>query len=1046
MKFKIDKKDILQIASTPDIYRRGARYYEENRIIDIKYEKQSDELIVSSVVSGNYREYKIKIRFDISGVLLSHSCDCQSHIVWKGGCKHVVSTLLKIHDDNLNYCKDALNNAKAQSIIEGFEKHIFSAIDSRLKAVKTGSVFLIPCIKINEKNQGFISLFIGGKKTYVIKNIADFIENIKNENAFAYGKDFNMIHSLNMFEDKSRDLAKLILSYAKLQNGKYMSLCDDFTDQFFSLYKNSRISVEAEGFFEKKLTILTDTAPEIDFDLNVDTKENWASIGQKTEKCKILFGRDFGYIFNSNGIYPVQKGFALALKTLYDELDGQKDGIIFKDKAYHGFMAYIYPKLLNLGFFEDTLSPSAFPKSPELYFDMPKNSVEAKIVYPENYAVNIYYKNPVCYAIEEYFKLWGFSKTDDKYLLSGDEDIYNFLISDFSEIKDICEIFVTDSYKKKNINAGLKLSVGIKLTGNLLSVSLDTGGYSFHELMEAAASLNIKKKYYRFKDGSFIDLQNKDMDTFQELSKELPIKASQEDKTFHLPKYKSLFFDDILLENNTEYNADKAFESFIKEFRNSKNLQFEIPENISAILRPYQKIGFQWLKTLIHFGFGGILADEMGLGKTIQMIAFILSEKNEYKGSAIVICPTSLIYNWQKEILKFAPELSCAVITGNAKERLDIFKEQSNADVFLITYDTLKRDIENFLDFQFNLIILDEAQYIKNPATKTALAVKTLKGNHRFALTGTPIENSLSELWSIFDFILPGHLHSYTKFQELYEKAIVKDEDETVLIKLRKQISPFILRRTKKEVLKELPDKVYTILYAELTKEQKKLYLANFLKAKGELDGFITEGTLGKNKIKILSQLTRLRQICCHPSLYVENYNAGSGKLDITIDTIKSAIASGHRILLFSQFTSMLGIIQKYLDELHIAYFYLDGSTPAQKRSELTDQFNSGSADIFLISLKAGGAGLNLTGADIIIHYDQWWNPAVMEQASDRAHRIGQKKTVQIYNIIAKDTLEEKIIELQNRKKDLIENVLINKTNFINLMEEKEIKELFNIH
>jgi len=381
----------------------------------------------------------------------------------------------------------------------------------------------------------------------------------------------------------------------------------------------------------------------------------------------------------------------------------------------------------------------------------------------------------------------------------------------------------------------------------------------------------------------------------------------------------------------------------------------------------------------------------MGLGKTLQVITVLLAEKGITNYPSIVVAPTSLIYNWEKEIHKFAPQLNARVIAGTAGKRKELFAGE-NADVWITTYDMLKRDIELYTNINFKYIIADEAQNIKNPSTQNAKAIKLLMGEVRFALTGTPIENALSELWSIFDFVIPGYLYNATRFAKTYEAPILKDDDKDAATQLKRHIAPFILRRLKTDVLTELPPKIETTLYAEMLPEQKKMYTAYLLKAKGELDDIVNNGSFNNSRIDILSKLTRLRQICCHPAVFAEDYTGGSGKLNLTLTSIDNFLETGHRILIFSQFTSMLAIIRTRLEEQQIDYFYLDGATDSKERMNMAESFNDGEGKVFLISLKAGGSGLNLTGADVVLHYDPWWNPAVMDQASDRAHRIGQKK------------------------------------------------------
>ena len=436
-------------------------------------------------------------------------------------------------------------------------------------------------------------------------------------------------------------------------------------------------------------------------------------------------------------------------------------------------------------------------------------------------------------------------------------------------------------------------------------------------------------------------------------------------------------------------------------------------------------------------------------GKTLQMLAVILSYVNKEGKNAkpsLVVCPSSLTLNWLGECNKFTPTLKACVISGNAQEREKKISKIENYNLVITSYDSLKRDIEfyNQKSYQFKYMIADEAQYIKNNNTQNAKAIKQIMAITKFASTGTPIENSLSELWSIFDYIMPGYLFKYRKFKELYETPIVKDNNQEKMNSLKRMIEPFILRRIKKEVLTELPDKTVTILYNEMQEEQEKVYLAYLAKSKKEVAEEIKLNGFENSQIKILALLMRLRQICCHPSLFLEDYNGESSKLTQCIEVMEDAIASGHKILLFSGYTSMFEMIEKELKNKNISYLKLTGQTKVADRINLVDKFNEDeSIKVFLISLKAGGTGLNLTGADMVIHYDPWWNLSAENQATDRTYRIGQKNNVQVYKLITKNSIEEKIYELQQKKAKLIDNMLSTQSTFINQLSKEDIMELF---
>ena len=493
----------------------------------------------------------------------------------------------------------------------------------------------------------------------------------------------------------------------------------------------------------------------------------------------------------------------------------------------------------------------------------------------------------------------------------------------------------------------------------------------------------------------------------------------------HIPAYRTLYLDQMLESNENIYaNRDRHFREIVKGFKTINDADFEEPESLSRIMRKYQKNGYKWLRTLEAWKFGGILADDMGLGKTLQVIAVLLAAKLEGKtGTSLVVAPAALVFNWGEELARFAPQLKVSLIAGSQSERQAKLQTYTDFDVLVTSYDLLKRDIDQYEEKEFLYQIIDEAQYIKNHTTAAAKSVKVIHSQTRYALTGTPIENRLSELWSIFDYLMPGFLYGYDIFKKEFETPIVKNGDDSAMTRLQKMVSPFILRRLKEDVLKDLPEKLEEVRYVKFEDAQQKLYDAQVVHMKEKI-AQQDEGEFNKNKLWILAELTKLRQICCSPSLCFENYRGESAKADSCMQLIQSAIDGGHRMLLFSQFTSMLALLQAALEKEGIPYYIITGETSKQKRQELVKQFNSDTTPVFLISLKAGGVGLNLTGADVVIHYDPWWNQAVQNQATDRAHRIGQTKKVTVYKLIAKDTIEERIMQMQESKRDLVNSVL----------------------
>lgn len=642
-----------------------------------------------------------------------------------------------------------------------------------------------------------------------------------------------------------------------------------------------------------------------------------------------------------------------------------------------------------------------------------------------------------------------FKVKEGKVHLSGDDNIYDFVFRLVPILQEHASVYYSVSLRNLKLKASLSFSARFRLNAdsNMLEFSFSADGIDHSELTDIISALRKKKKYYQLKNGSFIHLNSTEYNKINDFIEKLDISPQQLQADFvELPRFRAAYLDQNIRESgihNIERNA--TFKEFVQNIREPEDMAFPLPDGLTGSLRDYQKFGFKWLKTLSFYKLGGVLADDMGLGKTIQIIALLLSDKKE-KGSSpsLIIVPTSLVFNWCAELDKFAPSLKYATVIGSREERHQLIRMIPEYDVIITSYPLIRRDIELYAPYSFRYCILDEAQYIKNPASRNAYSVKRIRSECRFALTGTPMENNLYELWSVYDFVLPGYLYSYNRFNEKYVQPASGEDSYDTLSDLSRQIKPFILRRLKKDVLNELPEKVENTMLAELTEEQKKLYLAYLQDIRGEINKEIEEAGFEKSRIRILAALTRLRQLCCHPSLFVENYSGESGKMQLLEEILQESIEGGHRILLFSQFTGMLQIIKKRLEELKISTLYLDGSTPVTERGYLVNSFNDGIGKIFLISLKAGGTGLNLTGADTVIHYDPWWNPAVEEQATDRSYRIGQKKSVYVMKLVARGTIEEKILALQNRKRELIDAVIQPGETLLTKMTREEIQALFD--
>jgi len=631
---------------------------------------------------------------------------------------------------------------------------------------------------------------------------------------------------------------------------------------------------------------------------------------------------------------------------------------------------------------------------------------------------------------------YRFIKRNERLLfIGGDEELFDILSKSENNLHCLGNVTFGKGLKHRRIFDSTFIEAEIVENQGYYDFSYGIHDIENRELNSVLTSFKQNNRFYKTVSNNFLDFEDEGVKDFFELIISLNIKENIEDALIQIEKSKALYLNEKIKNKNLQFIKGIEVLKNIKDtYAYVNNIDISVPVKLKATLREYQIDGFKWLKSLSTLGFGGILADEMGLGKTIQTIAFLLSEENK---KSIIISPTSLIYNWKAELEKFAPIIKVAIVHGEKVERHKLISNLVDYDVILTTYGTLRIDIQLYEDIIFDCCIIDEAQNIKNYLTQNTKVIKEVKAKVRFALTGTPMENNLTELWSIFDFIMPDYLYSKEIFESKFTIGQEGDLEELKLL-----IKPFLLRRTKSEVMKELPDKIEKKFIVEMTTAQKSVYKA-YIKAVREKMKNNSEG-----KIEVFSYLTRLRQICLDPSLVIDEYKGGSGKLKVATELIEKHIDSQGKVLLFSQFTSALKKIEENLKSKGIPYLYLDGKTKPNDRIKLVDKFNNScEALVFLISLKAGGTGLNLASANLVIHFDPWWNPAVEDQATDRAHRIGQRNVVEVIKLVAKGTIEEKIILLQENKKDLIDSVItgeLTNSHVLGKLTKEELLELFS--
>lgn len=658
--------------------------------------------------------------------------------------------------------------------------------------------------------------------------------------------------------------------------------------------------------------------------------------------------------------------------------------------------------------------------------------------------------------IEFQLERFKFIKREEDFCFIGnEEEMYGLFSKGIKRLKEFGEVLLSEELKEfKVLDSSLISSELIELS-NFYKLKFDFGDFELRELRESIEAMKKGERFYRTKK-VYLDLEDPGIVNFLNLLEDLGLENIKDNEVY-IDKSKVLYIQEKLKDRSLSFiKGGNVLQEIVGKLLNKEFKRKLVPKALNAELRPYQKEGFKWINEITDLGFGGVLADDMGLGKTIQIIAFLLSQK---KSKSIVVVPTSVIYNWMDEFEKFAPSIRVGLVHGSKSKRdrvlrdfkrgLGIKIEEENLkeksyekyDVLLTTYGTLKNDEKAYESLSFDYCIIDEAQNIKNPAAQATLSVKNIKSRCNIALTGTPIENNLMELWSIFDFVMPGYLFTKERFRERFIL------DESNLSELKSLITPFILRRLKEDVLSELPEKLEKKYLVEMKGKQKQLYSFYVKAIKNQLNENKVYEKSGKNKINLFAYLTKLREICLDPSIVVPDYKGESSKLTVVKEIVKDASESGKKILLFSQFTSVLKKIEEDFKKEDISYLYLDGGTSAKERVERVKKFNEDSnIKVFLISLKAGGVGLNLTSASVVIHFDPWWNPAVEDQATDRAHRFGQENKVEVIKLVAKDTIEEKIVLMQEDKRELIQSLMDGKTmdgKGLKRLTEEEISKLF---
>ena len=945
--------------------------------------------------------------------------------------------------------KKAMDVHRTEELLDSFK----IKFENEIKSSSLFSTYFIIAYIENNFDSPMLKFKISetDKKPCSIKNIGNFLLDITENNTIEYGKNLIVNHNENFFDEDSQKIINFIrkakssiLKHNNITLNRFIKLSPALLDSWFELALT--LSSKNLSFYIKESTKI----PKIIIDEFDDSYIINAEIDEDGDE--FFCGAKHLYSIDHKILTRIKLDLSGKAVDFLKELFVNGTITVLKEK-FDEFYLYI---LSDMNDFLDIIGYEPKVNTEQninIYIDVNDfDQVFVKIDYIYENQTNIIGFDPAnkelsirAKKVENYISSISEIDTKDSiaYIKDIGSNIKHFVNHGVIYLQQYATVYMSESIKRIGTKSKMSMSVGVTVKNNLLEINLDSVDIPKEELVDILDSYKQKKKFHRLKNGEQIYLNDEALEETEKMLERYRVNTKNiKNGSFEVDLFRIFDINQNAISNDSlTFDRSKVFHEIINRFKNLENKRYTLIPHYEDLLRDYQKHGYNWIRTLADYGFGGILADDMGLGKTLQVISILDTIDKSDKKISIVIAPASLILNWEDEITKFSKDLKVIVIHGSAKKRESLLKTKDEYNLIITSYDYIKLDTKLYQDINFEYIVLDEAQYIKNQKTKGALAVKSLIGKHRLALTGTPIENSLAELWSIFDFLMPGYLYPYAYFSKEFEKPIIKNKDEKLQIELRKLISPFILRRVKKDVLSELPKKIETVIPVEFSPEEKKLYLANLSQVNDDLASKLKIDNV--NAIAILAMLTRLRQICCEPRVLFENIDKPSSKIEACVELIQNLKDSGKKVLLFSSFTSVLDLIKESLEKRNISNYILTGSTDKVKRRELVADFQEDDTTVFLISLKAGGTGLNLTAAEAVIHFDPWWNMSAQNQATDRVHRIGQKNTVSVYKLIMKDSIEEKIQQLQEAKKDLADAFVEGNDGRITSMSREDIMELF---
>lgn len=841
------------------------------------------------------------------------------------------------------------------------------------------------------------------------------------ENSFRE-ESSELLRFLRLFyEVGRREGGEMILPSYEARKERELFLTETTADAFFRLPSLRSIDAETDGG-RKRLFLKEGLMP---LSLQIQEEEDASLRISSSSNLRFFDGRERAVLLASDGIYLLNKREYRREVALLKEIlrDGSSSSLRVSAKDRPLFFHEIYHKTAPELHWEKKeglrIPPPLRPAFRLDWTEERRLRIEPVFRYGQEEIPEEERDKGREEGICSLLRSLGFHEEGGGYEKRVDtSSLARFLEDELPLLQEEGEVWRSEEASRLRIRQKSPLTLSVRRRGGILELLPSVTGLTDEEMRETLRAYRQKKQWVRLRDQSLLRLQDIRFGEFVTLEKDLGA-AREGELLLTMPAYRVYDIEERLKQKEgIEFVRDEGFRNLLNRLMHPVVLS---ASDCPDAMRPYQKEGVAWLKTLADFGFGGILADDMGLGKSLQMIT-LLHLLRDPDSLQMIVCPSSLIYHWKSEFSRFFPDIRVISMTGSKEERQRKRKENKGV-VWVTSYELLKRDYDEFSGYDYSVLVADEAQAIKNPRTRNSQTLKGLKASLRFAMTGTPVENRLAELWSIFDFLMPGLLFSQKRFHEDFVVPIERDGSEEAVQRLRSITRPFLLRRMKKDVLSELPERTEETIRLELSEEELRVYKAYALALYKKVES-LDEDKLTEARFHILAGLTRLRRICLDPGLVFENYKGPSSKTRLAMELIQSALDGGHRLLVFSQFTSMLHRLEAELKKEDIPYFILTGETTKEERRDRTEAFQRGEAGVFLISLKAGGTGLNLTAADIVLHLDPWWNRSLENQASDRVYRIGQEKEVTVCRLIAANTIEERMESLQGEKQLLADALL----------------------